>query len=164
MKPRKVYETYISFEERSAAMYLDLSIRFFENPELSWFWVEMAMEEKQHAGMLQHCREASVYAIELPDKKQLRELKNVFQRLERRLSDDNLSLDEAFAAATELEGSEINDIYSKLTSPINGQAHVLRRKMQLSVASHFDRLAEGARRFGASAQTQQRLAEMLGHK
>jgi hypothetical protein len=67
MNVTKVYDGFIGLEDRTAALYLELSIRFFDNPELSWFWVEMAMEEKQHAGMLQHCREAGVFAAQLPD-------------------------------------------------------------------------------------------------
>jgi hypothetical protein len=42
-----------------------------DNPALRWFWVEMAMEEKQHAGMLQHCREAGFIAGTLPNGDQI---------------------------------------------------------------------------------------------
>jgi len=66
MNASKIYDGFIRFEERSASLYMELSVRFFDNPELRWFWIEMAMEEKQHAGMLQHCREAGVFASELP--------------------------------------------------------------------------------------------------
>jgi rubrerythrin len=163
MKATKVYDGFIGLEDRSAALYLELSVRFFDKPELSWFWVEMAMEEKQHAGMLQHCREAGVFATELPDKDQIQRLNALFWRLEDRLADPQLSLEDAFEMAIELETSEINDVYSRLTAPIQGPAHVMRKKMELSVAGHFERLAEAASKFHASLVIQKRLASLLSH-
>jgi ATP/maltotriose-dependent transcriptional regulator MalT len=144
-------------------LYLELSVRFFDNPELSWFWVEMAMEEKQHAGMLQHCREAGVFAAELPDKNQIQRLNALFRRLEMRLAEPKLALDDAFEMAIELETSEINDVYNRLTAPIQGPAHVMRKKMELSVAGHFGRLADAAAKFHASPPIQKRLAGLLSH-
>jgi hypothetical protein len=161
MNGTKIYDGFIALEERSAALYLELSIRFFDNPELSWFWVEMAMEEKQHAGMLQHCREGRVFAPQLPDKDQIQRLQSLFQRLEARTNAPGLSLADAFEIAIELESSEINDIYSRLTAPIQGPAHVMRKKMELSVASHCERLQHAGSKFNASAAIQTRLAGLL---
>jgi len=163
MKALHIYDGFIRFEERSAALYLELSVRFFDNPELSWFWVEMAMEEKQHAGMLQHCREVGVFASELPGKDQIQRLNSLFRQLEVRLSGAKLTMEDAFKMAIELESSEINDIYSRLTAPIQGPAYVMRKKMELSVAGHFDRLHEAASKFNASPAIQTRLAALLSH-
>ena len=163
MNATTVYDGFIRFEERSASLYLELSVRFFGNAELSWFWVEMAMEEKQHAGMLQHCREADVFAAELPDKDQIHRLSLLFRQLEARLAEPQLTLDDAFEMAAELESSEINDIYSRLTAPIQGPAHVMRKKMEVSVAGHFERLREAATKFQASPTIQMRLAGLLSH-
>jgi len=156
-----VYERFIGFEERSASLYLELSIRFADNPDLRWFWVEMAMEEKQHAGMLQHCCEAGVLAGELPDDRQVRRLERVFHQLEQRVGVPDLTLDDAFDVAIGLESSEINDVYSRLTAPIQGPAHVMRRKIELSVVGHFARLHDAARRFGTSAEVQSRLGRLV---
>ena len=161
MKARGIYEGFIRFEERSAELYLELSVRFHDNPELSWFWVEMAMEEKQHAGMLHHCREAGAFADQLPGKDQIRRLSSLFQRLESRIAAPELTLNDAFDVAIELESSEINDVYSKLTAPIEGPAHIMRKKMELSVGEHFQRLHEAARRFGAAPEIQTRLTSLL---
>lgn len=161
MNATKIYEGFIGFEERSAELYLELSVRFVDNPALRWFWVEMAMEEKQHAGMLQHCREAGVFSGELPDQKQIERLDSLYRHLEARIAAPDLTLDDAFDAAIRLESSEINDVYSKLTAPIEGPAHVMRKKMELSVASHFEKLYDAAQTFGASAETQARLARLL---
>jgi hypothetical protein len=161
VEPKNVYDGFIQFEERSAALYLDLSVRFFGNADLSWFWVEMAMEEKQHAGMLQHCREAGVFAAELPGKDQIQRLNTLFRKLETRLNAPKLTLDDAFEMAIELEGSEINDVYSRLTAPIQGPGHVMRKKMELSVANHFERLHEAASKFKVSSAVQDHLAVLL---
>jgi hypothetical protein len=163
MNATRVYDGFIGLEDRSAGLYLELSVRFFDNPELSWFWVEMAMEEKQHAGMLQHCREAGIFAAELPDKDEIQRLNVLFRRLEARLAEPQLALDDAFEMAIELETSEINDVYSRLTAPIQGPAHVMRKKMELSLAGHFDRLSEAASKFHASPEIQTRLANLLSH-
>ena len=163
MEATTVYDGFIRLEERSAALYLELSVHFFNNPELSWFWVEMAMEEKQHAGMLQHCREAGVFASDLPGRDQIQKLNALFRKLESRLSSPSLSLDDAFEMAIELESSEINDVYSRLTAPIHGPAHVMRKKIELSVAGHFDKLKEASSRFGVSVAIQTRLAQLLSH-
>ena len=163
IEAKNIYHGFIQFEERSAALYLELAIRFFDNLELSWFWVEMAMEEKQHAGMLQHCREAGMFALELPGKDQIQSLNSLFRRLETKLKKPKLTLDDAFAMAIELESSEINDIYGRLTAPIEGPAHVMRKKMELSVANHFERLHEAANKFHVSPVVQAQLARLLSH-
>jgi hypothetical protein len=46
-----VYRRFIEFEERAATIYFRFASRFSENPQLSSFWFDMAMEEKQHAGL-----------------------------------------------------------------------------------------------------------------
>jgi hypothetical protein len=118
MNATKVYDGFIGLEDRSAALYLRNFPYVFDNPELSWFWVEMAMEEKQHAGMRQHCREACVFASQLPDKDEIQRLNALFRRLEARLAEPELALDDAFELAIDLETSESNDVYSRLTAPI----------------------------------------------
>lgn len=148
MKAATMYDGFIAFEERSASLYLDMSAHFFSNPELSWFWVEMAMEEKQHAGMLQFCRDAHVFAADLPGKHSIQNLRRLFADLEKKARQGTLTMDEAFQIAATLEKSEINDIYSRLTAPITGPAHIMAKKMELSVDNHFERLCKAAERFG----------------
>jgi hypothetical protein len=160
MKPPQIYDGFIRFEERSAEIYLELSVRFLHNIDLSWFWVEMAMEEKQHAGLLQYCRETGICATQLPNREQILNLKALFDGLQLRVADPHLDTDSAFEIAIILESSEINDIYKNLTDPIEGPWYVLRKKIDLSVGKHFDRLEEAARRFNASPAIQQRLATL----
>jgi hypothetical protein len=161
MKAIEVYEGFIQFEERSADLYLELSVRFMDNPALRWFWVEMAMEEKQHAGMLQHCREAGLIAGDLPHQEQIQRIDNLYNKLEKRIVAPDLTLDGAFDIAIRLESSEINDVYGKLTAPIAGPDHILRKKLELSVETHFQKLYQAARTFGTSVDTQMRLSRLL---
>jgi rubrerythrin len=52
--PQNVYRRCVEFEEKAAAIYLRLAARFSpENKELSSLWLEMGMQEKEHAGLLQ---------------------------------------------------------------------------------------------------------------
>jgi rubrerythrin len=161
MNPNEVYAGFIGFEERSAELYLELSVRFADNEALRWFWVEMAMEEKQHAGMLQHCREDGVFAAELPGNTQIDKLNHVYRQLEAQIAAPDLTLDRAFDIAIRLESSEINDVFNRLTAPIAGPAHVMRKKLELSVVGHFEKLYEAAKRFGVSAATEARLARLV---
>jgi hypothetical protein len=154
MRPSRIYDGFIRLEERSADIYLELSVRFLRDSDLSWFWVEMAMEEKQHAGLLQYCRETGICAARLPDREQILRLKKLFEELETRVVDPSISVDGAFEIAMLLEASEINEIYKTLTEPIEGPWYVLRKKIDLSVANHFDKLGEAASRFGASPDIQ----------
>ena len=158
MIPQQLYDVFISFEERSADLYLDLSVRFLENLELSWFWVEMAMEEKQHAGMLQYCKETGMFAHALPDSEPIQRLAGLFKRLSQKAAEPNLTIDDAFTIAVELEASEINEIYRNLTAHIEGPWYVLQKKLELSEDKHFERLKKSARQFGVSPRIIERLS------
>jgi hypothetical protein len=61
MTPEKIYFDFIRCEDKSADLYLDLSVHFYHQIDLSWFWVDMAMAEKQRAGLLHHCLENRVF-------------------------------------------------------------------------------------------------------
>ena len=157
MIPHQLYEVFISFEERSADLYLDLSVRFVADVELSWFWVEMAMEEKQHAGMLQYCKETGMFSNRLPGEENIQDLAGLFRRLGKKVAEPDLSIDDAFAVAIDLESSEINEIYRNLTQHIEGPSYVVRKKIELSMENHFERLKNSAQRFGVSSAIRERL-------
>ena len=76
----------------------------------------MAMEEKQHAGLLQFCLCDNLVTTELPSKASLQGLHQLF-RAARRAADPKLSINEAFAIAIELEGSEVDVIHNRLRRP-----------------------------------------------
>jgi rubrerythrin len=158
---QQVYEVFTGFEERSADLYLEMSIRFMNNVELSWFWVEMAMQEKQHAGMLQYCRETGMFSDQLPGIEEIQRLGQLFKRLSEKVASSDLDVDGAFEVAIELESSEINDIYRRLTAKIDGPWYVIRKKIELSIDNHFERLKEASVRFGVSTSVRDQLERLV---
>jgi hypothetical protein len=149
----------IGFEERAASLYLNFARRFVENRNLSWFWLEMSMEEKQHALFLQFCAGEQMI-LNLPDRAAIRKLDERFGSLEKRASQENLSVDEAFLIAAELEASEVNDIYKQLIGPVRGTLYIIKKKIQTLVPEHLQALIRGARKFHVSKSTMATLSEL----
>lgn len=102
-----------------------------------------------------------MFAAEMPDRDQVDRLNTFFNGLETSLMATALPLDDAFDLAIELEASEIDEVYRRLTAPIDGPAHILRKKMELLADRHLERLADAAERFGASQAIQARLGTLL---
>jgi hypothetical protein len=160
MEPSRLYGHLMRCEDRSAQLYLDVSVRFYDQVEISWFWIEMAMEEKQHAGLLQYCLEQGIFANELPPVESVVKLERLLEEVELHAADPALSLDAAFDLAIEIEASGMEDISQKLTAPIVSPPHVLQRKLELFQKKHIDKLRTAAERFAASPRIRARLAEM----
>src|SRR5215469_11312837 len=116
--PKDTYKQFIEFEEKAADIYLRLATHFLAaSPELSAFWLEMAMEEKKHAGLLQFCAAEGWFAKGIPNEAESRKFVELLRDIEKRAFDASLDKNEAFELAAELEGSEVNAIYKHLTSP-----------------------------------------------
>jgi hypothetical protein len=155
---QSTYRKFIGFEERAAKLYLDLASRFAKDSELSAFWLDMALQEKQHAGLLQFCLRDRLFASNLPDSVEIRKLTSLFERLEKRAAAARLSVKSAFLLAIELECSEINTIYSYLTTTLHKSMYLLRRKITITLPNHVDQLLTAARKFGVSARSMQELS------
>jgi rubrerythrin len=152
-----VYRQFIEFEEKAAAIYVQLASRFSQDPQLSSFWLDMVMHEKQHAGLLQFCLCESLFAPDLPDTAEVQKLRAVFNRLEKRAAEPNLTIEEAFSLAIEMEASEINAIYCHLTTTLHSSVYLLRRKIATSLPDHIDELIVAARKFGLEEDALQEL-------
>jgi rubrerythrin len=101
------YRQFIAFEEQAAAIYLRMASRFSpENPELSALWLDMGIQEKQHAGLLQFCLAERLFATQLPSDKEIHNVENLFSRLNKQAGDANLSVKDAFKIAVDMEASE----------------------------------------------------------
>jgi hypothetical protein len=148
------------FEQRAASLYLTLARRFKENADLSWFWLQMSMEEKQHAQLLEFCGCEHLVLEGLPDQRIVQSISKLLGGLEERAGRPDLSVDDAFLIAAELEGSEINDVYAGVVRPIQGTWYIMRKKIETLVSDHTRSLVEAARKFGASMPTLARLAEV----
>jgi len=151
--PKSVYRKFIEFEERAAGIYLLLASHFSKDRRLGSFWFEMAMQEKQHAGLLQFCLCESLFSSELPEQRDIQKTGSVFKRLERRAADPNLTVEEAFALAIGMETSEVNAIYCHLTSSLHSSMYLLRRKIATSIPNHVDELVLAAKKFGVPKES-----------
>jgi len=145
---KDIYRRFIHFEEQAAAIYLRMASRFSpENPELSALWLEMGIQEKQHAGLLQFCLAEEQFAEKLPTDKEIESAEALFSRLMRQASTADLSIEDAFRIALDLETSEVNAIYDRLTIPMHTSRYLLRRKIAISLPDHLGYLLQEARRF-----------------
>lgn len=156
----KVCERLVEFEKRAAALYLSFAHRFTDNKDLGWFWLAMSMEERQHAQFLEFCGCEQLLSLGLPKDSSVQALAKLLSNLEERAGKENLSIDDAFLIAAELEGSEINDVFAGAVRPVEGTLHVMRKKIEVMVADHMETLIEGARKLGVSAPTLARMAEV----
>lgn len=143
-----VYGRFIEFEERAALIYLRLASRFSSDPKLSWFWFEMAMEEKQQAGLLQFCVTEGLLTHDLPSDDEVEQMSKLLSDLEQRATESQLTVDEAFSLAIEMESSEINAIYGRLTTVLHNSTYLLKRKIATLLPNHVDGLIAEARKFG----------------
>jgi hypothetical protein len=144
---KNVYRKFVEFEERAAGIYLELASRFSKNPKLSFLWLDMATHEKQHAGLLQFCLRDGLFVTDLPDSNQIQKLSRFFKRLEKRAAEPKITVEQALRLALELETSEINNIYSYLTTTLHSSMYLLRRKIATSLPTHIDQLLAVAGKF-----------------
>jgi rubrerythrin len=152
-----IYRQFVQFEEKAASIYLQLASRFSDDPQLSSFWLDMAMAEKQHAGLLQFCLCQDLFAKALPDATQNQKLVVFLDTLEKRAADPEITIQQAFSLALQLEASEINAIYCNLTTPLHASTYLLRRKIATSLPNHLGELTDAARRFGIEESALQEL-------
>ena len=119
------------------------------------------MAEKQHALVLAFCASQQLLGDNSPaDAKVTRNLSEFFSDLENRAARKDLSVDDAFMIATELESSEINAIYDRLVRPAQGTSHLTRKKIETLGVNHARILVKAARRFGVSAPVLEKLTQL----
>jgi len=156
----KTCQSLIRFEERAAAIYMNFALRFARSRDLAWFWLEMSMEDHDHAVLLEFCECEDLFAGNMPDSRAIRTLSTSFRDLEQKASQRNVSIDDAFLIAGELETSELNSIYARLVRPVKGTPYIMRKKIQTLGVNHMQSLIRGARKFRVSAQTVSKLIHL----
>jgi hypothetical protein len=156
----KACRCLVGFEDRAAAIYMNLARRFAKNRDLSWFWLEMSMEERQHAVLLEFCGCEDLLGKNMPDGNTLRRLSSLMDRLQERANEKKISLDDAFLIAAELEASEINGIYARLVGPARGTPYILRKKIEALGPDHLQSLIRGAKRFHVTPATMAKLLDL----
>ena len=154
---KTIYRQFVEFEERAASIYLQLASHFSDDPQLSSLWLDMALAEKQHAGLLQFCLSEDLCTQTLPTATDVQRLAVFMETLEKRAADPELTIQQAFSLALELEASEINAIYCNLTTELHSSTYLLRRKIATSLPNHLGELTDAARRFGIGETALQEL-------
>jgi rubrerythrin len=159
--PKDVYLRFIEFEEKAAAIYLKLASHFSSRDrKLGELWLDMAMEEKQHAGLLQFCVAERIFSPKLPSDADVKKFAALFRKAEKQAANPSISVNEAFNLAAELEGSEVNAIYSYLTSPLHASIYLLKRKIVAAPSKHIDHLVTAGKLFNVSAATVKKLESL----
>jgi len=162
--PKWIYQQFVAFEEQAAAIYLQMASRFSpESPELSSFWLDMAMQEKQHAGLLQFCIAEELFAENLPTDTEIHDIGALLHQLLKRASEPDLSVADAFRVATQMEASEVNAIYDRLTTPVHNSMYLLRRKLATTLTDHVGSLFRLACKCDLPEETLKELERMASH-
>ena len=159
--PKSIYQRFVNFEEQAAEIYLQMASRFYpESQELGSLWLDMGMQEKQHAGLLQFCIAEGLFATPLPEANEIQKMEDLFASLKKRAEDPALSVHNAFQIAADMETSEVNTIYGHLTSSLHNSMYLLRRKIATSMPDHVEQLLREGRKFGAGESTLKTLAHL----
>jgi rubrerythrin len=159
--PTDIYQQIVGLEEQAAAIYLHMASHFSaESAELSSFWLDMGMQEKQHAGLLQFCIAEKLFAANLPQDNEVQAVAAVFEQLSRRASIPDLTIADAFRIATQMETSEANAIYDRLTASLHTSRYLLRRKIASMLPDHIEHLLKEARKYHVPEDTIKELKAM----
>ena len=84
----------------------------------------------------------------------------MFGKADKQAANPSVSVNDAFSLAAELEGSEVNAIYSYLTSPLNASMYLLKRKIVAAPSKHIDHLVTAGKLFNVSAATMKKLENL----
>ena len=159
MTAEEAFDPLIGFaaiERLVSKIYFRFSHLFLSQPELRDFWWEMAREEEQHACILQACRavienfpEATLDPTINRDKAQQLSL-----RLNAFLSQGaaSLAVEDAFRIAVDIESSEIDAIYSKLTHLGGEQVAKTMENLGVPASIQRQKLKAALRRFCSSPE------------
>ena len=148
--------TFAEIERLVAKIYFRFSHMFLADPALRDFWWEMAREEEQHACILHACRAViENYEDERLDPNVSRDQA---QRLSLRLNSflaqgtASLTVEDAFRIAVDIESSEIDAIYSKLTHLGGEQIAKTMENLGVPASVQRQKLKAALRRFCSSPE------------
>ena len=147
---------FAEIERLVSKIYFRFSHLFLAQPELRDFWWEMAKEEEQHGCILQACRAViENYEEERLDPDISRDkARELSARIESFLSQGtaSLNIEEAFRIALEIEGSEIDAIYSKLMHLGGPQIATTMENLGVPASVQRQKLKAALRRFCSNAE------------
>jgi hypothetical protein len=150
-EPFDPLQRFAEIERLVGKIYFRFSHLFLTQPELRDFWWEMAREEEQHACILHACRAViENYREERIDPdisgERARELRAWLDSFLGR-GTESLSVEAAFGIALEIEGSEIDAIYSKLIHLGGPQIATTMENLGVPASVQRQRLRAALRRY-----------------
>lgn len=147
---------FAAVERLVSKIYFRFSHLFLSQPELRDFWWEMAREEEQHACILQACGAVIANFPETVLDPTIN--RDKAQQLSLRLNaflaqgTASLTVEEAFRIAVDIESSEIDAIYSKLTQLGGEQVAVTMENLGVPASIQRQKLKAALRRFCSSPE------------
>ncbi len=164
MNASTIYSKFKDLEDQCASIYMQMAARFSpENMDLGEFWLDMGLQEKQHAGLLEFCLAEKLFATDLPGDDKIREVSELLATLQERAADRKLTVSDSFKIAGELESCEVNAMYERLTTPTHTSGYLLRRKIAASWPDHIEELLRQAVRFKVHEETLAKLEALTVH-
>jgi len=149
-------QSFAAIERLVSKIYFRFSHLFLAQPELRDFWWEMAREEEQHACILQACRLVIENFAEAARDPSIN--RDKAQQLSLRLNSflaqgtASLTVEDAFRIAVDIESSEIDAIYSKLTQLGGDQVAKTMENLGVPASVQRQKLKAALRRFCSSAE------------
>jgi urate oxidase len=143
------YSRFEAIEAQIAHCYFLFHERFIRNPRFSQFWLEMALQELQHSAMLHFCREHACMAeadINVDASRNVEQLLDVVKGV---ATDTDVSMDEALYASLQIESSELDEVYEKLTTALKDHNELLYKAMHKDLQAHQDTFAKAAAEFAS---------------
>jgi rubrerythrin len=151
-----VFERFAEIEDLVSKLYFRFSHLFLGNPEIRDFWWEMATEEQQHAAILMACKAITEnFLADIADPGAGLEKANEFKRyISSYLSKGtpSMTIEESLKIAVEIEGSEINSIYSRLVDSLGPDIARTIEQVTGPTGSHRRKLAAAVSRFTRNAE------------
>ena len=158
----ELFDLCQDIELRQAKLYASLSLRLGNVDErIARFWEQMSTEEWQHHILVDFGRALCVdtFGIDSPVIEfadiPVQQITDALDSHERKVSSGDISLDEAFAIAIAIEGSEADAIYMYLLSIMrkaieqSNQPYLMDRIVQVEkdMTSHVGGLVKATQRF-----------------
>jgi hypothetical protein len=154
--PEEPFDPLSSFAEVErlvSKIYFRFSHLFLAQPELRDFWWEMAREEEQHGCILQACRAVMENFADWPLDPEINgdKAQELGLWLNGFLAQGTASLtvEDAFGIAVDIESSEIDAIYSKLTQLGGEQVAKTMENLGVPASIQRQKLKAALRRFCA---------------
>jgi rubrerythrin len=144
-----IFDSAISFECKAAEVYEEFSKLFAHIQEISSFWREFVKDEIQHADTLQNiCNSLTSEEFLSPCNEEISRKIDITHRMLNEVSIASIvNLDDAYELAHELEFSEVNAIFTLLTTKFFSSEEC-QEFIVSQITKHQQKLIDFTRNFG----------------